>query len=249
MSSMLIATLSIGIVLLIIAIMAISIAVKWFGRQARRTVHAIKTIDSVLDAVETQSTQTPRQLQNLTRTYSELIRRDFPEFDVQEFLSAAENTLVMILNTLENGKLTDATKLSFNLKHQVEVTLEDIKSKGERWFFDDILVHKSCIAKYSSGAGTKVIQLEIALQYRHGILIEGQLISGSRELQQYKYVMDAVYIQDVTKLGDQSMKGHHCPSCGAPIRQLGEGKFCEYCGTGLTEINVRIWTFDHYSRC
>lgn len=249
MSWMVIVSLCFGIVLLIGAGVAVMGVVKWFGRKARQAVSAIQTLDAVMDAVETQSNQTPRQLQNLTRTYSELIRMDFPEFDVEEFLSAARNTMVMILNALEKGALTDASKLSLNLKHQVETTLEDICSKGEQWFFDDILVHKACIAKYSSGAGTKIIRIEIALQYRHGVLKDGRLISGSKDLQQYKYVMDAVYIQDVTRLGDLSMKGHHCPSCGAPVRQLGEGKFCEYCGTGLTEINVRIWTFDHYSRC
>ena len=47
---------------------------------------------------------TPRTLQNLTNTYSQLIARDFPEFDVRQFLSRAENLLVHILNSIESGE-------------------------------------------------------------------------------------------------------------------------------------------------
>lgn len=241
-------TLILGAVVLIAVVAVVFTVVKGLGRGIHQSLNVLGTLGDVVEAVETQSNQTPRQLQNLTNTYSDLIRRDFPEFDAVEFLSSASNTLVMILNALEKGELTDVSRLSLNLKQQVETTLNDIHSKGEKWFFDDILVHKACIARYSSGVGTKTIRIEIALQYRYGVLKEGQLISGSRDLAQYKYIIDAVYIQDVSQLGDLSMKGHNCPNCGAPVRSLGEGKFCEYCGTGLTEINVRVWTFDHYTR-
>ena len=31
-----------------------------------------------------------------------------------------------------------------------------------------------------------------------------------------------------------------CPNCGAPIKMLGT-KVCPYCGTGITELNIRVW--------
>ncbi|MCD8025431.1 MAG: zinc-ribbon domain-containing protein, partial [Clostridiales bacterium] len=37
--------------------------------------------------------------------------------------------------------------------------------------------------------------------------------------------------------------GVNCPNCGAPIKNLGK-KFCEYCGTAVTEVNIRAWKFD-----
>ena len=34
-----------------------------------------------------------------------------------------------------------------------------------------------------------------------------------------------------------------CPNCGAPVTRLGS-KFCEYCGSGLREISVRVWSIN-----
>ena len=37
--------------------------------------------------------------------------------------------------------------------------------------------------------------------------------------------------------------GLTCPNCGAPIKNLGQ-KFCLYCGTGVVEVNARVWKFN-----
>ena len=37
--------------------------------------------------------------------------------------------------------------------------------------------------------------------------------------------------------------GLSCPHCGAPVRNLGQ-KFCEYCGSGVIEVNTRVWKFN-----
>ena len=37
--------------------------------------------------------------------------------------------------------------------------------------------------------------------------------------------------------------GVTCPNCGAPVTRLGS-KFCEYCGSGLREISVRVWSIN-----
>jgi hypothetical protein len=53
-----------------------------------------------------------------------------------------------------------------------------------------------------------------------------------------------VYIQDRDKVEsdyDKAM-GYNCPNCGAPVKSL-KYKTCEYCGTGLQEYNIKVWTF------
>ena len=53
--------------------------------------------------------------------------------------------------------------------------------------------------------------------------------------------MELVYIQDLSKVGDYATAlGATCPNCGAPITRLGS-KFCEYCGTGVIPIDIRVW--------
>ena len=194
-------------------------------------------------------TSTPRTLQNLTNTYSQLIARDFPEFDVRQFLTRAENLLVQILNSIESGEgigISEHKDISSNLISKVDNLIEDIKSKGENWHYDDIYVHGSAIADYGYSMGKRTIKVEIALQYRFSNSDAGV---RSSNLDQYKYSLDAIYIQDVDKLGDNSFKGHNCPNCGAPVKSIGEGNYCQYCGSGLMEVNVRIWTFDNFTRC
>ena len=44
-------------------------------------------------------------------------------------------------------------------------------------------------------------------------------------------------------LGGETAVGVTCPNCGAPVTRLGS-KFCEYCGSGLREISVRVWSIN-----
>lgn len=236
----------ISIIVCLLLIILIVHVIKRGVIQIKRGINTLSTIQSM---VEEESHQAPRQLQNLTQTYESIIKRDFPQFDVREFLSSAEIVMLSILNALESGAFNHTDNWSPNLKKHVLEILTDIDSKKEKWIFDDIHIHKSAISNYRTQTGSKTIIIQIAIQYRHGILKHGELISGNNEIKQYKYELEAIYIQDPSKMGDGSLFGHHCPNCGAPVKQVGDDKYCLYCGTGLIEINVRTWTFDHYKRC
>ena len=208
----------------------------------------MKEIRNMMKVAEEEALERPRQLQNLTATYEGLIKRDFPEFDVREFLGTAETILLGYFNSIENGELNTSSTWSPNLKSAVKCFLEDVHSKGEKHYYDDILIHKSCISQYSSKAGSKTIKVEIACEYTYGIC-KGSTWVIHKQRNQYKYQLEAVYIQDVSQLGNGSMKGHYCPSCGAPITQVGSGKKCSYCGTGIQEINTRLWVFEGIKKC
>ena len=73
----------------------------------------------------------------------------------------------------------------------------------------------------------------------------GRLINGDRENKlQTVYEVDLVYLQDADKMGVYAEGlGLTCPNCGAPVRNLGQ-KVCEYCGSGIIEVNTRVWKFN-----
>lgn len=220
-------------------------------RQLIRLISELLALAKVTEAaVSEEAALRPRQLQNLTNTYAELIRRDFPEFDPQEFLSTAEGILLYILSALENQNLDTHPQVTPQLRLQVQETIKDLQSKHEKWYFDDITIHKSAIAKYQKKNGSLEIHVECAISYRYRVENDASVGIEPQEtpLHQYKYNLIAVYVQNVDQLGQSSMKGHNCPNCGAPVTSLGENKKCTYCGTGLTEVNSRIWLFDHYKR-
>lgn len=59
--------------------------------------------------------------------------------------------------------------------------------------------------------------------------------------EQNRYNMELVYVQDLEKAGSNATAiGTTCPNCGAPITRLGS-KFCEYCGTGIIPVDIRVW--------
>lgn len=233
----------IPLILLIIVVGGIVFAASRGLEVIRQFLGLVKTIDSV------EGPSSPRQLQNLTNTYESIIRRDFPEFDVNEFLSMVEGVLKNILNSLEARHLINTDYMADVLIQDIDSTIEDIKSKNETWFFDDIYIQKSAISKYSKQSGSKVIRSEVALSYKYRVLKDGKIISEDSSSGQYKYWIETVYIQDASKFEEGSMIGHNCPNCGAPVVDVGENKFCKYCGSGLTEVNMRIWSFTRYKRC
>lgn len=194
--------------------------------------------------VHQESLGRPRQIQSMTNTYMTLIRRDFPEFDANAFLSSAENALKHILNSLESGSFSHKENYSEHLTEKIEQLLEDIKSKNEKWYFDDISIHKSAINRYHRVQGSYEIDVDIAIEYRHSIGTQ----STQTPLTQHKYQLKAIYLQNKSLLGAGSLKGHNCPNCGAPIERVSNKVTCGYCNTGITEINDRIWLFDSYKR-
>ena len=75
----------------------------------------------------------------------------------------------------------------------------------------------------------------------------GKVVGGDKSLKrQTVYSQELIYIQDPDKMqqaGFYSSISLSCPNCGAPIKKLGT-KFCEYCGSGVKEINIRSWSFN-----
>ena len=74
-----------------------------------------------------------------------------------------------------------------------------------------------------------------------------KVVGGDKSLKrQTVYSQELIYIQDPDKMqqaGFYSSISLSCPNCGAPIKKLGT-KFCEYCGSGVKEINIRSWSFN-----
>ena len=74
---------------------------------------------------------------------------------------------------------------------------------------------------------------------------DGNVINGDRDVKlQTVYDVELLYVQDADAMGVYNEGlGLTCPNCGAPVRNLGQ-KFCEYCGTGVIEVNTRVWKFN-----
>ena len=72
------------------------------------------------------------------------------------------------------------------------------------------------------------------------------MVEGTKERkEQTKYNVELMYIQDADTVEIDNAVGTTCPHCGAPIKNLGN-MVCEYCGSSVTPINIKVWTLHKY---
>lgn len=217
----------------------------------RQLGELLRLVNLSSQQIESNAAMRPRQLQNLTQTYAPLIKRDFREFDALEFLNRAENLLRQLFTILESQNVIEIPGASPQLMVQIKEAVKAIEARGEFWFFDDLTIYKSAISNYQRTTGSYELTVECALSYRFCITQNPTRSAATDEeipIEQHKYQLKALYIQNLAELDMHSVSAHNCPNCGAPVPPANLSKTCAYCSSTLTEINARIWVFDAYKR-
>lgn len=209
--------------------------------------------DKLLDGYKKEKerlAETPRSLHSMTKALLPAIQRDFPEFDYEQFREKAENMLRAYFNSIEakNIKELESVSATDNIKDKVRGIISDLESMRRTQHYDEIVIHKTEISNYEKRKGCCVITLESSVGLFDFITDEsGKVVGGDKSLKrQTVYSHELVYIQDPNKMqeaGYYNSISLSCPNCGAPIKKLGT-KFCEFCGSGVKEINIRSWSFN-----
>ncbi len=99
--------------------------------------------------------------------------------------------------------------------------------------FSQILVHKSALNDYKKSRGTCYATIQMAVQY----------LDESEKKHQSRYNVEMAYVQDASVTGYKKSYSVTCPSCGAPITNLGM-KVCEYCGSSIIPVNLNVWSLN-----
>lgn len=207
--------------------------------------------DDLLEGYKEQKRQlseTPRSVQSMTGIYLPEIHRDFPTFDLDEFTTKAKTVLRGYLNAIATGTTATLPKqdMTVSLVNQIQEIIETHAANGQKQTFAEPVIHACAIGRYLKSGGTVTIRFNLSVgMYAYLEDDAGKVINGSRdEKLQTVYELDLVYLQDADIMGVYGEGlGLNCPNCGAPIRNLGQ-KFCEYCGTGVVEVNTRVWKFN-----
>lgn len=218
--------------------------------------------DSFIEGIKSQEGRlatTPKSVSGMTSLCLLQIQRDFPEFSLAEFTQRAENQLKSGLAAIECQDVSRLKEASEDLKSQISLRIEDGRRRGVREHFQKITVHRTEIARYQKREGCCVITLQSAVGYEYWEeeLGKGLEVSGEKgrnrkkedsrrepHMVQTRYDMEFMYVQDVEKLQPgQTAAAVTCPQCGAPVGRLGS-KFCEYCGSGIEPINIRVWSLN-----
>ncbi len=191
--------------------------------------------------------ETPRSVHSMTNIYLPKIHQDFPEFDYELFRLQAQEVVRGYLNAITTG--TTATlpdTVTPTLKNYIQEIIENLYANNQKQFFLEPVIHDAQIGRYIKDGATVTVMFNVSV----GMIAyvedaDGRLINGDRDNKlQTVYEVSLVYLQDADKMGVYGEGlGLSCPHCGAPVRNLGQ-KFCEYCGSGVIEVNTRVWKFN-----
>ncbi len=241
------------LVVIIVIVIIIWAAVHKIRRKIKEYSRSLFGVEDFVKGYQHQAehvNQRPRSLNGMTDICLPNITSDFPEFNYNEVKSKSETLIKAYLNSLEaeNISALKDPQYSPDLKARTMNIINDLQSRDMHIFYDNIVIHDTVISDYLKGNGLCTVKLQSSVGYINYVKDgAGNIIKGSQSAQtETVYVTEYTYIQDITKLKESGMHNSislSCPNCGAPITNLGESKFCEYCGTGIKEINIKSWKF------
>ncbi len=216
-------------------------------RKFSRNYFGTSNISEAFKEQKANLSETPRSLHGMTNIYLPMIKKDFPEFDYELYRNKAQSLLRSYFTAVESKNQSALSEeCTQNLKNYVQSVIEDLNSRNVTQTFNEVVLHDTQISRYIKDGKTVTILFEISVGYFTYTTDEsGKIVFGDREMKtQTVYEIGLVYVQDIDKLdGFGSGYGINCPNCGAPIKNLGM-KFCEYCGTSVSEVNHRVWNFN-----
>lgn len=213
---------------------------------ASRALFGTKSIVEGLNRQADELSVTPKSVSGMTRIFEPQIQRDFPDFNLEQFKAKAEKMLTSALRAIDAKNPDLLLEGTEELKKQIQDQIQANEAEGITEVYERIHVHRTEIAHYEKKKGKCIITFQSAVEHLHYKMKDGKVISGSKErLEQTKYNIELVYIQDASLAEIDNAVGTTCPNCGAPITNLG-AMYCEYCGLAVTPINIKVWALHRF---
>lgn len=235
--------------ILFCVIIALVVLVEYLKKKVRGFSREIFGTDSLMEGLRKQEEElsvTPASVSGMTRIFEPQIQKDFPEFNWVQFKNKAEEVLRVSLLAITTQSMEQMSETSEALKEQVQGRILENQTAGVREVYDRIGIHQTEIAKYEKKNGRCIVTLQSAVEHIHYKEKGVKLLSGKKDLlEQTKYNMELMYIQDESIANNSHGVGLTCPNCGAPIQTLGI-KHCEYCGSEVVPINMQVWSLQHF---
>ena len=226
----LIATFLVIIILLILYIKGMlgTFLEKYFGT---------RDLKEAIEKSEIESENTPKSLSSMETLSMSAIKRDFPELNINEIKSMAENTITNYLRAIEKKDIEDLKIYTDSIKNMALARIEDLGDKTIK--YDEIKIHKTVINKYENSKSIASLYMASAVEYYR------KENNSVRKKVQDRFLVEIIYVIDPTSVDlDKKLLGLNCPNCGAPITTLGE-KYCKYCNTGIKDLVKRSWVVNN----
>lgn len=239
------------LVLILSIIIAIYCAYRHFSRKLRNFSQAAFGTPSISQGAQQMKQQmatTPKSVSGMTSLLLPKITNDFPDFHYDEMKERANNVLTSYLRAVNDRNVSVLQDGNEELQNQLDNHIRMLTTKGLHEHFERIHIHKTEINQYRKAQGRCIITFQSALEcYHYTTDPDNKVVDGEKDYKyQTKFNTDLIYIQDRSLIKNEfdNALGVNCPNCGAPVSSV-NAKFCEYCGSGIVEINIRAWSFSN----
>lgn len=195
-----------------------------------------KNLEQVGEAIKeglNDDSQPPRKISVMTSINRPKFEKDFPEMSYAQIETMAKNALTGYLNAVESQDAGKLYEPSLNLTQQLHDRLTDNASRGIE-HFDNVKIHRIALANYINSGGVVDAVFEISFECYH-------FFEESEKLNAPNQLACSVVLNHGKALADGAViEGHNCPNCGAAVTSA----VCEYCGTGISQIDIKVWLAD-----
>lgn len=199
---------------------------KYLGRNLEQVGEAIK--EGLND-----DSQPPRTISVMTSIHKPKFERDFPDMSYAQIEAMARNALTSYLTAVEEQDAGKLYEPSLNLTQQLYDRLTDNASRGVE-HFDNVKIHRVALANYINSGGIVDAVFEISFECYH-FFQEKEKLNAPNQL------ACSIVLNHGRALADGAViEGHNCPNCGAAVTT----SVCEYCGTGISKIDIKKWLAD-----
>lgn len=228
----------------VVALLIAAVIAYYLMRAARAAQNAVSQVTDILDEIKEQEVhyaQTPKSVSAMTPLELPRVLQDFPEFHWPQWKQTCEQTLRDYLEALEHRDPSLLKNAPGPLRAELIQEIESAAELGKTEKFDDIRVHRTEIARYERKKGLCTIKVQSSVGYIHSRKGDPSKPDIQEAMEQERYDMELFYVQDPVQAQQYASMFHmNCPNCGAAITSLGQ-KECEYCGTAVEPINLRVW--------
>lgn len=196
-----------------------------------------RDLKEAIEKSEIEAENTPKSLSSMETLAMSSIKRDFPDLNINEIKSMAENTITNYLRAIDKKDIEDLKNYNDNIKNMVLAKIEDLGDNKIK--YDDIKFHKTVVNRYEKSKSIASLFMASAVEYYR------KENDGIKKKIQDRFIVEILYVIDPTEVDlDKKLLGLNCPNCGAPITTLGE-KYCRYCNTGIKDLVKRSWVVNN----
>lgn len=172
---------------------------------------------------------TPKSVSGGDSLFLPLIKKDFPEINIETLKSNIKTCIKDILTGIETN---DDNLIKNKYSKNVYSFYQDLKTEKNKKF-DNIKFHKCTISDYKKNESDATIIFQIAFEY----------YINNQKIIQEKYEINYTYYYN----NDTSGNTIRCSYCGAPLKKLGS-KYCEYCGSKINANSDFTWTITYLKK-